>query len=108
LRTSSLAKGNGAIRPLGVVHRSIEHAPEAAHSAQVKFTLLLKAENRQAAFDLPLSQDLIEQLALEATVRDQTIVGLMGRIVRRVLEKDLVGELLRNGNSPPKLSHNSK
>src|SRR5262245_7200921 len=47
LRTSSLAKGNAAIRPLAVGQGSIEHAPEGAHSAQAKFTLLLKAQNRQ-------------------------------------------------------------
>jgi hypothetical protein len=61
---------------------------------------LIKIQNKQAAFDLPLSQDLIIQLALEAAVRGQTIPDLIGTIVRRVLEKDLVGEILRNGNSP--------
>jgi hypothetical protein len=100
LRKSSLAKGNGAIRPLGVVQRSIEHAPEGTHSARTKLTLLLKAQNRQVAFDLPLHEGLFAQLALEASVRGQSVVGLIGRILSQVLQKDLVGELLRNGDSP--------
>jgi len=100
LRKSSLTKGNGAIRPLGVVQRSIEHAPEGTHSARTKFTLLLKAQNRQVAFDLPLHEGLFAQLALEASVRGQSVVGLIGRILSQVLQKDLVGELLRNGDSP--------
>jgi hypothetical protein len=99
LRRSSLAKGNGAIRPVGVVQRSIEHAPEGANSNQTKFMLLLKAQNRQAAFDLPLSQDLMKQLALEASVRGQTVVDLIGKILSQVLQKDLIGELLRDGDS---------
>jgi hypothetical protein len=100
LRTNSLAKGNGAIRQLRVVQRSIEHGPEAAYSAQVKFTLLLKAQNRQVAFDLPLHEGLIERLALEASVRGQSVAGLIGTILCQVVWKDLVGELLHNLNSP--------
>jgi hypothetical protein len=98
LRTSSLTKGNGAILPLGVVQRSIEHAPEAAHSAQAKFTLLLKAQNRQGAFDLPLHEGLIAQLALEASVRGQSVAALIGTILSQVVRKDLVGQLLRDGD----------
>ena len=100
LRKSSLTKGNGAIRPLGVVQRSIEPTPEGTHSVQAKLTLLLKAQNRQVAFDLPLHEGLFAQLALEASVRGQSVVGLIGRILSQVLQKDLVGELLRNGDSP--------
>jgi hypothetical protein len=100
LRTSSLAKGNGAIRPLAVVQGSIEHVPEGTHFAQAKFTLLLKAQNRQVAFDLPLHEGLIEQLALEASVRDQSVAALIGTILCQVVRKDLVGEILRNANSP--------
>ena len=103
LRKSSLAKGNGAIRPLGVVQRSIGHAPERTHSAQAKFTLLLKAQNRQVAFDLPLHQGLIEQLALKASVRGQSVAALIGTILYQVVRKDLVGELLRNGDSPSRV-----
>jgi hypothetical protein len=107
LRKKSLTKDNGAIA-YGLPQRSIEHAPEAAHSAQVKFALLLKTQNRQAAFDLPLRADLIKQLALEASMRGQSVADLIGKILSQVLQKDLVGELLRNDRSPPKLSYNSK
>jgi hypothetical protein len=61
---------------------------------------LLKAQNRQVAFDLSLHEGLFAQLALEASVRGQSVVGLIGRILSQVLQKDLVGELLRNGDSP--------
>ena len=99
-RKSSLAEGNGAIQPLRVVQCSTEHIQPGNTPAGAKFTLLIKTQSKQAAFDLPLSQDLFIQLALEAAVRGQTIPDLIGEIVRRVLEKDLVGEILRNGNSP--------
>jgi hypothetical protein len=99
-RKSSLANGNGTIPPHSVIQRSIEHAPEGIHSAQAKFTLLLKAQNRQVAFDLPLHEGLLAQLALEASVRGQSVVDLIGTILSQVVRKDLVGELLRNGNSP--------
>jgi len=52
------------------------------------------------AIDLPLRQDLIGQLALEASIRDQTIADLIGKIVRQVMEKDLVGAILHNHKSP--------
>jgi hypothetical protein len=100
LRTSSLAKGDGATRTLGVVQRSIEHTPESTHFTQAKFTLLLEAQNRQVAFDLRLHEGVIEQLALEASVRGQSVAALIGTILSQVVRKDLVGELLRNLNSP--------
>jgi hypothetical protein len=100
LRTNSLAKGNGAIPPHSVIQRSIELAAEGTHSAQAKFTLLLKAQNRQAAFDLPLRAGLVEQLVLHASVRGESVVDLIGKILSQVVQKDLVGELLRNLNSP--------
>jgi hypothetical protein len=93
-------KSNGTISPHSEIQRSIEHAPEGTHSAQAKFTLLLKAQNRQVAFDLPLHEGLLAQLALEASVRGQSVVDLIGTILSQVVRKDLVGELLRNGNSP--------
>jgi hypothetical protein len=96
------AKGSGPIQPLGVVQRSIEHMRQNDDSARPKFTLLIQNQNAHAASDLPLCQDLIEQLALEASVRGQTVVGLIGKIVRQVVEKDLACEILRNGNSPSK------
>jgi len=60
LRRSALAESNGAIQPLSLVQRSIEHIQQGDHPAQVKFTLLIQKQSRQAAFDLPLHQGLIE------------------------------------------------
>jgi len=94
LRTRALAKGSGAVQ------RSIEDIRRGDHAARESLKLLIQTQNRQAAVDLPLSQDVIGQLALEAAIRDQTIANLIGKIVRQVIAKDLVGEILRNDNSP--------
>jgi|SRR5262245_54798233 len=98
LRKSSSANGNGAIKPLRVVQSSMEERANAP--AAIKLTLLIKAQNRQAVFDVPLGQNLIEQLALEASVRGLRIADLIGKILMQLMEKHLVGEILRNFNSP--------
>jgi hypothetical protein len=51
---------------------SIEHVRQDDHAVQAKLTLVMETRNRQAAFDLPLGQDLLVKLALEASVRDLT------------------------------------
>ena len=100
LRTNSSAKGSGASEPPGAVRRSIERIRQNDVPARPKFLLLIQKQNRQAAFDLPLRQDLIEQLALEAAVHGQTIADVIGTIVRQATEKDFVGEILSNRNPP--------
>jgi hypothetical protein len=100
LRKISLAEGSGAIQPLGVVRRSIEHIQQGDHPARLKLTLLIQTQSRQAEFDLPLRRDLIEQLALEASVRGLTTADLIGKIVNQVIKKDLVREVLTAGSSP--------
>jgi hypothetical protein len=88
-------------------HSAWSNAPSNIFSkvtpARAKLMLLIKTQNRQAAFDLPLSQDLLVQLTLEASVCGQTIADIIGKIVSQVMEKDLVGEILRNGNSPSRI-----
>ena len=83
-------------QPPDPVQRSIEHA------AQIKCTLLIQNQNRQAAFDLPLHHDLIGELALEASSRGQTIAHLIGEILMQVMEKDLVDDILRKAEPLPK------
>ena len=102
LRRSSLAKGNGAIQPLGVVRRSIEPNRQGAPAAQSKFTLSIGTQDRQSTVDLPLPHIVIAQLALAASVRDLSIAELIGKTLVRVIEKDSVQEILRDGNLPPK------
>jgi hypothetical protein len=101
LRKRSLTNGNGTVQPLGVVQDNIRQADD---PARVKFTLVIQSKNRQAAFDLPLNQDLLNQLALEASVRGQTTADLIANIVIQVIEKDVVGKILCNGNSPSKVA----
>jgi hypothetical protein len=62
--------------------------------------MLIQKQNRVAQFDLPLNHCTIEQLALEASVRGWTIADIIGKIVTQIMEKDLVGRILRNGDSP--------
>jgi hypothetical protein len=100
LRKSSLANRKGAIQSLRGTQRSIEHIQQGDDPARAKVTMLIQKQSRLAQFDLPLNQCSIEQLALEASVRGQTVADLIGKIVRQVVEKDLSGKILRNGNSP--------
>jgi hypothetical protein len=79
---------------------SIEHVRQDDHAVQAKLTLVMETRNRQAAFDLPLGQDLLVKLALEASVRDLTTADLIGKIVNQVIKKDLVREVLTAGSSP--------
>ena len=78
----------------------IEHIQQGDGPAR---TMLIQKQNRVAQFDLPLNPCTIEQLALEASVRGWTIADIIGKVVRQVMEKDLVGEILRNGDSPYKV-----
>ena len=82
-----------------MVQRSVKHIEQHNIAVRAQFTLLLKSQNRQKAIDLPLHQGLIEQLALEASVRGQSVGDLIGTILSQVVRKNLVGELLHNGNS---------
>ena len=53
--------------------------------------------------DLPLHDDLIGKLALEASSRPgQTIAHLIGEILMQVTEKDLVDDILRKAELLPK------
>jgi hypothetical protein len=96
-----LAKANGPMKPLGGIQRSLEHARQSDHASRAKFSVLIQTQNGQAAFDLPLGRDLIEQLTLEASVRGQTTADLIGRIARQVMAQKLLEESLRN--SPSKI-----
>ena len=105
LRKGRRAERNGAIQSLRTAQRSIEHIQQGDDPARAKVTMLIQKQNRVAQFDLPLNQCTIEQLALEASVHGRTIADIIGKIVRQVMEKGLllVGEILRNGNSPYKV-----
>ena len=97
LRKRSLA--NGAIPPVGVVQRSAENIRHVDDSARPSCKLLIQKQGKQAEFELPVHQGLMEQLALEASVRGQSVIALIGTIVSQVVRKDLVAELLRNDDA---------
>jgi hypothetical protein len=97
LRKRPLA--NGAIPPVGVGQRSTENIRHVDDSARLKCKLLIQKQGKQAEFELPVHQGLMEQLALEASVRGQSVIDLIGTIVSQVVRKDLVAELLRNDDA---------
>jgi hypothetical protein len=96
LRKRPLADDNVAIPLVGLVQRSTKGIRQVEAPARPKFKLLLQRQGRKAEFDLPLNQDVLEQLALEASVRDKGIADLIRTILSQVVRKDIVGELLRN------------
>ena len=55
-------------------------------------------KGEQRSFDLPLTQDLISQLAFEAELRNMKIGELVGELIIATLEKDLFHKLLEPKN----------
>jgi hypothetical protein len=94
LRKRSLAN-DGAVAPIGVVQRSVKRIEQDNIAARARFTLLLKSQNRQKAIDLHLHGGLIEELALETAKTSSIYRDHPSQVVR----KNLVGDLLRNGES---------
>jgi len=91
LRKRPPVKGGGPVQPLGVVQ--CENIHYGGSRARPKFTLLMQKRGRQAAFDLPLSHDVIKQLSLEGWFRGDAILDLIGNILDQLIEKGLVGEM---------------
>jgi hypothetical protein len=56
------------------------------------------------SIDLALREDLFVRLTLEAAVRHLTISDLIGKIVGQVMEKDLVGDILRTVSPDTKIA----
>jgi hypothetical protein len=67
---------------------------ETAKSAPAIFTISLRYRGQEQNTPLPLSPDMIRQLALEASLRDQRIVELAKDLVQAVTEKGLFEEVL--------------
>ena len=63
-----------------------------AASANLAIRVQYKGEQRST--DLPLTQDMICQLALEAELRNMGIGELVGELLIATLEKDLFHEVL--------------
>jgi len=59
-----------------------------------RFTIDMKYKGQEHSTELPFTPDLICQLALEASFRDQEIGELAKDILVSVLEKELVPKLL--------------
>jgi hypothetical protein len=59
-----------------------------------RFTIDMKYKGQEHSTELPFTPDLVRQLALEASFRDQEIGELAKDILVSVLEKELVPKLL--------------
>jgi hypothetical protein len=65
-----------------------------ANEAGARFAIRMQYRGEERATELPLTQDMIGQLAFEAAFRNQRIGELIGELVVAVLKKDLLQTLL--------------
>ena len=96
--------GGGRIIPapgsVGTVHvrqhKTEEVSQAAAQPAPLaKYALTMCRQGKTVATDIPLTSRAINQLALEATVRDLGIAELVGQILVAAIKKDMIREILR-------------
>jgi hypothetical protein len=85
---------------------SQEHKTEgvsqvAAHDAPLaKYALTMSRQGIELTSDIPLISRAIEQLALEALLRDLGIAQLIAQILVAAIKKDMIGEILRDDIPP--------
>ena len=53
------------------------------------FVLTIKYDGRELSSDLPLAEDILRQLVLEAQLRDMCVGELVGTLITAAMEKDL-------------------
>jgi hypothetical protein len=60
------------------------------------FALTLQYGGRELSSDLPLAEDILRQLVLEAQLRNMCVGELVGSLVTAAMEKDLLGQALNS------------
>jgi hypothetical protein len=63
------------------------------------FTLRMKYRGHERTSELPLTQDMIRQLAFEAQFRDMSIGGLVGELLITIVKRDVFQHVLLEPNS---------
>ena len=63
------------------------------------FALRMKYRAYERTSELPLTQDMIRQLAFEAQFRNMSIGGLVGELLKAIIKRDLFQHVLLDPNS---------
>ena len=75
-------------------------AVEKGQQSSARFVITVRRKGVEGAVDLPLSQQAIERLGIEAAFRDMGLVELMAQVVGGAVKKDVVEQIL-NEEAPP-------
>jgi hypothetical protein len=110
LRRMILTNGSGCHTPdvgertiPGLFSGSIAHLREQREVSQsaaragpsAKFAITMRHRGKEQTTDVPLPSPAIEVLALETTLRDLNIAGLIGQILVAAINKDMIHKILR-------------
>ena len=76
-----------------------ERAKRANEAAAVDFAIRIQYRGEERTTQLPLTQDLVRQLAVEAEFRNMRIGELVGELIVAVLKKDLFQSVLEHNRS---------
>ena len=69
-------------------------AVEKGQQLSARFVITVRRKGVEGAVDLPLSQQAIERLGIEAAFRDMGLVELMAQVVGGAVKKDVVEQVL--------------
>ena len=69
-------------------------AVEKGQQSSARFVITVRRKGVEGAVDLPLSQQAIERLGIEAAFRDMGLVELMAQVVGGAVKKDVVEQIL--------------
>ena len=85
------------VEPLEQAHAAMPHQERAIGTnepASANLAVRMQYKGEQRSTDLPLTQDMIRQLAFEAEIRDMRIGELVGELIVAILKKDLLQAVL--------------
>jgi hypothetical protein len=68
------------------------------------FAIKMQYRGEERTTELPLTQDMIRQLAFEAQFRDMSIGGLVGELIKAMMKKDLFQHALESNQTRAALS----
>ena len=94
-QTAEAAAGSWPV-PDEMPRQSAESAPETKRLALATFAIQIQYKGEQRLTELPLCQEMIRQLAMEAELRGMRIGELVSEVILGVAEKDLFRLVLAN------------
>ena len=96
----TLDSGGRIIPPLRLVGQT--RLPRVNMEPGGKFTITFQLRGVEQVTDVPLSHDAIQRLALEGVSQDVGLLELMAQVLVDAVKKDLIEQILRDNDSPPK------